>query len=378
MMAVEIKLPAFEGPLDLLLHLIEKNQVDIYDIPIYEITQQYLDCLVEWNRQSMEIASEFIVMAATLINIKARMLLPSEKPEEDEEDPREELVRRLIEYKRYKEAAAMFRARAAEPDRLMVWRSREDTRQFRYIPPVRQLLQGISIERVWELYRQAIKSKRDSIDPNRAYFKSVARDSFSLEDKIRDLISALETLQSISYMALRNQSRSRQEEITYFLAMLELDRNNVVYLRQDKAFEDIYMSRRTQEPAPAVSEDQPDSGSQGSAIFPAEQSTEEQITENHITEKQIPEEQVSETKVSGKQISEEQVPEAKDSGGQISEEQVPGTIDFGEQISEEQVPEANVSGEQISEEPAPPGPPEPERIEDERGIDPKKDYAARA
>ena len=101
-MAVEVRLPAFEGPLDLLLHLIEKNQVDIYDIPVYEITQQYLACLDEWNKKNMEIASEFIVMAATLINIKAKMLLPVQKEEAEEaEDPREELIRRLLEYMRY-------------------------------------------------------------------------------------------------------------------------------------------------------------------------------------------------------------------------------------------------------------------------------------
>ncbi len=96
-MALEVRLPVFEGPLDLLLHLIEKNQLNIYDIPIFEVTKQYLEYLRQMNEMNMEIASEFVVMAATLINIKARMLLPAaQKNEEEEEDPREALIARLL------------------------------------------------------------------------------------------------------------------------------------------------------------------------------------------------------------------------------------------------------------------------------------------
>ena len=246
-MAVEVKLPVFEGPLDLLLHLIEKNQVDIYDIPIYEITQQYLEYLDEWNRQNMEIASDFIVMAATLLAIKARMLLPVEKEEEDEEDPREELVRRLLEYKRYKEAAAELKEHAASPDELMVWRTKENVRQFRFVPPPEKLLSGLTADRMYEMYMQAIRAKRDSIDTRRANFRSVARDSYSLDEKIRDLVAQLEALETVSFNHLRGKSRSRQEEITYFLAMLELDRASLVYLKQLAAFADIEMSRREPE-----------------------------------------------------------------------------------------------------------------------------------
>ena len=105
-MSIDVKLQVFEGPLDLLLHLIEKNQVNIYDIPIVTITEQYLEYLGEMQRQDLDVMSEFLVMAATLINIKAKMLLPKEEEEEEEEeDPRAELVRRLLEYKMYKYAA---------------------------------------------------------------------------------------------------------------------------------------------------------------------------------------------------------------------------------------------------------------------------------
>ena len=101
-MALQVKLEAFEGPLDLLLHLIEKNKVDIYDIPIVEITAQYLEYIQAMETDDMKIMSEFLVMAATLVKIKSKMLLPRDETKEEEEDPRQELVERLLEYKMYK------------------------------------------------------------------------------------------------------------------------------------------------------------------------------------------------------------------------------------------------------------------------------------
>ena len=106
MSAIDVKLNVFEGPLDLLLHLIEKNKVNIYDIPIVTITEQYLEYVNNMEEEDLDVMSEFLVMAATLIKIKSKMLLPKdEEVEDDEEDPREELVRRLLEYKMYKYAA---------------------------------------------------------------------------------------------------------------------------------------------------------------------------------------------------------------------------------------------------------------------------------
>ncbi len=246
-MAVEVRLPAFEGPLDLLLHLIEKNQVDIYDIPVYEVTQQYLACLDEWNKKNMEIASEFIVMAATLINIKVRMLLPVPREEEEEEDPREELVRRLLEYKRYKEAAAQFREKIPDPRFLWVYRKKTQIVLPPQIPPIHQLLQNVTLDGLFSLYREALKGQKESIDPLRSTFKSVAKDTYTIDEKIHDLMRTLEALQSVSYYSLREKSHSRQEEITYFLAMLELNRSSLVYLKQEKEFSDIIMSLRMEQ-----------------------------------------------------------------------------------------------------------------------------------
>ena len=118
-MAIPVKLPVFEGPLDLLLHLIDKNKIDIYDIPIVEITDQYLEYIHQMEREDLNIMSEFMVMAATLLDIKCRMLLPKEVNEEgEEEDPRAELVQQLLEYKMYKYMSYELRDRMNEPFRV--------------------------------------------------------------------------------------------------------------------------------------------------------------------------------------------------------------------------------------------------------------------
>ena len=150
--ALSFKLPVFEGPLDLLLHLIEKNKLDIYDIPILEITRQYLEYLKSWDEMNLEIASEFIVMAATLINIKAKRLLPeAEKKDEEEEDDEAELIRRLLIYKQYKEASVSLKG-MFQPDRENVFlRNPQTILGEKPIPSPEELLSGISLEDLYEL-----------------------------------------------------------------------------------------------------------------------------------------------------------------------------------------------------------------------------------
>ena len=131
-----LKLPVFEGPLDLLLHLIEKNKLDIYDIPILEITRQYLEYLKTWDEMDLEFASEFIVMAATLINIKAKKLLPAaEKADEEETDEEAELIRRLVEYKRYKLAAQKLKGLMDPTYQQIFEREPQTIRGKRPVPP---------------------------------------------------------------------------------------------------------------------------------------------------------------------------------------------------------------------------------------------------
>ncbi|MFR5073340.1 MAG: segregation and condensation protein A [Bianqueaceae bacterium] len=184
-MALEVRLPVFEGPLDLLLHLIEKNQLNIYDIPIFEVTKQYLEYLRQMNEMNMEIASEFVVMAATLINIKARMLLPAaQKNEEEEEDPREALIARLLEYKKYKQAAAFLRENQTGDSELILYRKPEDIQGERPMPTLEELLEGVTLQELYSVYTKLMRGKRDSVDMVRSQFNSVEKTNHRGENRV--------------------------------------------------------------------------------------------------------------------------------------------------------------------------------------------------
>ena len=158
------KLDHFEGPLDLLLHLIEKNRVSIYDIPIALITEQYLDFVNHMEKEDLDVVSDFLVMAATLLDIKARMLLPpSEEEEEEEEDPRADLVRRLLEYKMYKFMAAQLFGREQEAERQLFKPPTVPPEVARYEPPVDldQLLDGLALARLLQIFVSVMKRTED-------------------------------------------------------------------------------------------------------------------------------------------------------------------------------------------------------------------------
>ena len=150
-MAIPVKLEAFEGPLDLLLHLIEKNKIDIYDIPIVEITEQYLDYIKQMETDDMNVMSEFLVMAATLIDIKCRMLLPKEVDEEGvEEDPRAELVQKLLEYKMYKYMSLELRDRQVDAAKSLYREQKLPPEVALYKPPLdyEQLIGDMTLNRL--------------------------------------------------------------------------------------------------------------------------------------------------------------------------------------------------------------------------------------
>ena len=185
-MAIPVKLPVFEGPLDLLMHLIEKNKIDIYDIPIVEITDQYLEYVHQMDHEDMDVTSEFLVMAATLLDIKSRMLLPREKDEEtgeEEGDPREELVRRLLEYKMYKymsEELAVCREQAG----VRYFRAQDLPKEVRtYQPPIdyEDLLKGTDLKSWKKSSEKSSAEKRaDVIRSGAGSEKSGAKKSTSI------------------------------------------------------------------------------------------------------------------------------------------------------------------------------------------------------
>lgn len=244
-MDIEFKLEAFEGPLDLLLHLIEKNKVDIYDIPIVEITDQYLEYVANMPKDDLDLASEFLVMAATLIDIKSRMLLPKEIDENGEEiDPRAELVAKLVEYKKYKYAASELRDMQLYAGKAMYKQPTVPKEVQKYEPPVDldKLLDGVSLSKLNEILQMVLKRQVDKIDPVRSKFGKIEMEEVSLPDKISYVVNTVKKRKKCSFRQLLEAQSSKMEVIVSFLAILELIRVGRIEVTQDKTFDDIYIN----------------------------------------------------------------------------------------------------------------------------------------
>ena len=242
-MEIPVKLDAFEGPLDLLLHLIEKNKVDIYDIPILQITEQYLDYVSHMPREDLDLVSEFLVMAATLIDIKARMLLPKEENAGDaeDEDPRAELVARLIEYKTYKYMSYELRDRAQEAA-LSCYKGPTIPREVeRYVPPVDldELFSSVTREKLERIFRDVMQRQKNRIDPVRSGFGEIELEEVNLNDKLTYVRNHARGKKSISFRGLLEKQNSKMEVIVTFLAVLELIKNGGLKVEQEELFDDI-------------------------------------------------------------------------------------------------------------------------------------------
>ena len=197
-MGIPVKLEVFEGPLDLLLHLIEKNKIDIYDIPIVEITDQYMEYIHAMEREDLGVMSEFMVMAATLLDIKCKMLLPKEVNEEgEEEDPRAELVEKLLEYKMYK------------------FMSREP------VDP-KERLAGLTLEKLKAISKSIIRRQEDKVDPIRSKFGTIEKEEVSLSDKMIEIKDFARTHRKFSFRNLLESQCSKVQVIVTFLSILEL------------------------------------------------------------------------------------------------------------------------------------------------------------
>ena len=237
-MPISVKLPVFEGPLDLLLHLIEKNKIDIYDIPITKITDQYLEYVHQMDREDMDVTSEFLVMAATLLDIKSRMLLPREvdsETGEEEADPREELVQRLLEYKMYKylsEELSVCREQAG----VRYFRSRNLPREVRtYQPPIDygQLLKGTDLNSLQKVFGEVLRRKKSRRDPIRSGFGKIRPEEVNIESKSLYIRAYLKVHPRTDFRALLESQESREEVIVTFLILLELMKTQKVQIVQD-------------------------------------------------------------------------------------------------------------------------------------------------
>ncbi len=241
-MEIDVKLDAFEGPLDLLLHLIEKNKVNIYDIPIAEITEQYLMYLAEIPEEDMDRASEFLVMAATLINIKSKMLLPPEVNEEGEEiDPREELVQQLLEYKMYRYIADELRGRQMDAGYIMYKDPSipKEVLSYREPPDVDKLFEGIELEDLHEIFERLMKQQIQKIDPVRSRFGKIEKESVTLPEKLDKLKSYARKHKKFSFRKLMADTETKMDIIITFMAVLEMMKQGSIIVRQDHVFDDI-------------------------------------------------------------------------------------------------------------------------------------------
>jgi len=238
-----VKLEVFEGPLDLLLYLIKKDEVDIYDIPIGRITTQYMEYLELMKILSLEIAGDFIVMAATLMVIKSRMLLPVEErgelEEDDEDDPRWDLVRQLVEYKKFKDAAGFLET--LEEEQSNVFAREGEHVELGARPDV-----GMQDVGIFDLISALNKALERAPDED---VQEIFGDQFSVAEKVDELIAQTRNGGSVSLGALFRGMRSRHEIVCTFLAVLELIKLNRLAARQDSHFEDIMIEALEEETA---------------------------------------------------------------------------------------------------------------------------------
>lgn len=215
MKVYQYKLDVFEGPLDLLLHLIEKHKIDIYDIPIVDITAQYMAQLEDWNRFDIQYGSEFLVMAATLLQIKSRMLLPrAATAEGDEDDPRDELVRQLVEFKQIKTLTELLISKAEASGSLF---SRPEERSELGI----QSIYSFDVGQLYTLFAKSLARLTAESAPDLPLVR-VEKEVWSLEEKLAELSARASAGEIIQMKAMLAAIRSRDELITTFLAILEL------------------------------------------------------------------------------------------------------------------------------------------------------------
>jgi segregation and condensation protein A len=258
-MGYKVRLDMFEGPLDLLLYLIKKNDIDIYDIPITEITEQYMEYIDAMQALDLNFVGDFLVMAATLMHIKSKMLLPPDPlaQEEEEEDPRDELVRRLEEYKKFKEIAEQLKTKEGHRqdhfgrmiDEQALNDLKEDAKEVMIEATLFDLINALS---------QALRK----IPEKTSY--EVTKEEFTVEHKIHAILHILIEQESINLMGLFAKAQDKMEVIVTFMAVLELIRLREIVCVQKRAFEDIEIVRNKANVTP-VQEEQTSAEAQAEA-----------------------------------------------------------------------------------------------------------------
>ena len=241
-MGIPVKLEVFEGPLDLLLHLIDKNKIDIYDIPIVEITNQYMDYIKQMQKEDLNVMSEFLVMAATLLDIKCRMLLPKEVTEEGEEvDPRQELVEQLLQYKMYKYMAYELKDRQVDSDQIMYKSPTIPEEVAEYVEPVDLdvLLDGLTLRKLNKVFQEVMRRQTDKIDPVRSKFGKIEKEEVTLTDKFTYIHGYMKDHKKFSFRQLLEKQHTKMHIVVTFLAILEMMKLGEINVRQEETCGDI-------------------------------------------------------------------------------------------------------------------------------------------
>lgn len=244
-MGIPVKLQVFEGPLDLLLHLIDKNKIDIYDIPIVEITNQYMAYINAMEKEDLNVMSEFLVMAATLLDIKCKMLLPAEVNEEgEEEDPRQELVEQLLEYKMYKYMSYELRDRQVEGERTLYREPAIPDEVLDYVEPVDldELLGDLTLSKLNRIFNDVMKRQVDKIDPVRSKFGKLEKEEVTLPDKLEYVTNYAREHKSFSFRKLLTKQSSKTQVVVTFLAILQLMKEGTILIEQKQPFDDIMIA----------------------------------------------------------------------------------------------------------------------------------------
>ena len=244
-MGIPVKLEVFEGPLDLLLHLIDKNKVDIYDIPIVEITNQYMEYIRDMQEKDLNVMSEFLLMAATLLDIKCKMLLPAQVNEDgEEEDPRAELVEQLLQYKMYKYMSYELKDRQSEGVRLMFKDATVPEEVKAYEPPVDMdaLLDGVTLSRLNDIFKEVMKKQIDKIDTRHSTFGKIEKEEVTVEDKLEYLNQYITSHKKFSFRDLLKKQQSKTQLVVTFLAILEMMKMGTILVEQENTFDDIVIT----------------------------------------------------------------------------------------------------------------------------------------
>ena len=242
-MEIPVKVEAFEGPMDLLLHLIEKNKINIYDIPISTITDQYIEVINSMEIPDLDSESAFLVMASTLVNIKSRMLLPKEKDEEtgEEIDPRAELVERLLEYKMFKYSAKLLKRNEKDAAHA-VFREPQipaEVAKYKEEPDIEAMTAGLTLAKLHQIYNFVIKKQNGKIDPVRSSFGKIQREPVSLVQCLPTLTSYAKERGEFSFSEFLMEQPDKLHVIVNFLALLELIKLGSLQVVQNGASDDI-------------------------------------------------------------------------------------------------------------------------------------------